>query len=39
MMNVTKNMNDPRGILRGDVFYADLSPVRGSEQGDFRPVS
>lgn len=25
-------------ILRGDVFYADLSPVKGSEQGGTRPV-
>ncbi len=25
-------------ILRGDVYYADLSPVRGSEQGGSRPV-
>ncbi len=25
-------------IKRGDVFFADLSPVVGSEQGGFRPV-
>ena len=25
-------------ILRGDIFYADLSPSQGSEQGGFRPV-
>lgn len=25
-------------IYRGDLFYADLSPVRGSEQGGIRPV-
>ncbi|AXX64057.1 MAG: type II toxin-antitoxin system PemK/MazF family toxin [Lactobacillus sp.] len=25
-------------IKRGDVFYADLSPVVGSEQGGMRPV-
>ena len=25
-------------IRRGDIFYADLSPVRGSEQGGTRPV-
>lgn len=25
-------------ISRGDIFYADLSPVVGSEQGGFRPV-
>lgn len=23
---------------RGDIYYADLSPVIGSEQGGFRPV-
>ena len=25
-------------IKRGDMFYADLSPVIGSEQGGVRPV-
>lgn len=25
-------------IRRGNVFYADLEPVRGSEQGGYRPV-
>ena len=25
-------------IKRGDIFYADLSPVIGSEQGGMRPV-
>ena len=25
-------------IVRGDVYYADLSPVVGSEQGGVRPV-
>lgn len=25
-------------IRRGDIFYADLSPVTGSEQGGLRPV-
>ena len=25
-------------IRRGDMFYADLSPVVGSEQGGIRPV-
>ncbi|MCK8625135.1 type II toxin-antitoxin system PemK/MazF family toxin [Apilactobacillus xinyiensis] len=25
-------------IKRGDIFYADLSPVVGSEQGGMRPV-
>lgn len=27
-----------RAILRGDMYYADLSPVVGSEQGGVRPV-
>jgi len=26
------------GLLRGDVHWADLNPVIGSEQGGFRPV-
>ena len=25
-------------VIRGDIFYADLSPVVGSEQGGTRPV-
>ena len=25
-------------VLRGDIYYADLSPVVGSEQGGTRPV-
>jgi mRNA interferase MazF len=25
-------------ILRGDIFWADLNPVRGHEQGGMRPV-
>ena len=25
-------------IRRGDIYYADLSPVVGSEQGGVRPV-
>lgn len=25
-------------IKRGQIYYADLSPVRGSEQGGMRPV-
>ena len=25
-------------VLRGDVFYANLNPVIGSEQGGVRPV-
>ena len=27
-----------RQIKRGDIYYADLNPVVGSEQGDCRPV-
>jgi len=26
------------GVKRGDIYYADLSPVIGSEQGGMRPV-
>ena len=25
-------------VKRGDIYYADLNPVVGSEQGDFRPA-
>jgi len=40
----SKNMRKVSGswkrvvIKRGDIFYADLSPVIGSEQGGIRPV-
>ena len=27
-----------QSVRRGDIFYADLSPVVGSEQGGIRPV-
>ena len=27
-----------RKVKRGDIYYADLSPVIGSEQGGVRPV-
>lgn len=33
-----KQNRDKVTILRGDLFYADLSPVIGSEQGGVRPV-
>jgi len=33
-MRSVKNVN----IRRGDIYYADLSPVVGSEQGGVRPV-
>ena len=26
------------GILRGDIFLANLEPIKGSEQGGIRPV-
>ena len=29
---------DNSSVRRGDIFYADLSPVVGSEQGGVRPV-
>ena len=32
------NRQTYRSVIRGDLFYADLSPVRGSEQGGIRPV-
>ena len=25
-------------MMRGEIYYADLSPVVGSEQGGYRPV-
>ncbi len=28
----------PAPVKRGDIYYADLSPVVGSEQGGMRPV-
>ena len=28
----------PDHVKRGDIYYADLSPVVGSEQGGMRPV-
>lgn len=28
----------PRKIYRGEIYYADLDPVVGSEQGGVRPV-
>ena len=30
--------DNKNNIRRGDIFYADLSPVVGSEQGGIRPV-
>ena len=40
MPSITRNQ-DPQtaqSVRRGDIFYADLSPVVGSEQGGLRPV-
>ena len=34
-INGSEKMNN---IRRGDIYYADLSPVIGSEQGGLRPV-
>ena len=34
---ITDNHSDTL-VRRGDIFYADLSPVVGSEQGGLRPV-
>lgn len=31
-------MSMPVSVLRGEIYYADLSPVVGSEQGGIRPV-
>ena len=31
-------MQEKEVIIRGDVYFADLSPVVGSEQGGLRPV-
>ena len=31
-------MQEKQQIVRGDIYFADLSPVVGSEQGGVRPV-
>lgn len=36
MNNINKTVQS--SILRGELYYADLSPVVGSEQGGIRPV-
>lgn len=38
MLSESDFPNDTRDSKRGDIFYADLSPVVGSEQGGIRPV-
>lgn len=37
-MLILKVQTTSNSIRRGDIFYADLSPVVGSEQGGIRPV-
>lgn len=32
------NVSNAQSVRRGDIYYADLSPVVGSEQGGVRPV-
>jgi mRNA interferase MazF len=34
----TMTIKRTRPIQRGDIYYADLTPVTGSEQGGIRPV-
>ena len=34
----SENKNITKTVMRGDLYYADLSPVVGSEQGGIRPV-
>lgn len=36
-MKSKRSVNEMR-VKRGDIYYADLSPVIGSEQGGVRPV-
>lgn len=39
--SISKSIAESEGYMqvkRGDIFYADLSPVIGSEQGGIRPV-
>ena len=38
MMSASYQNNTSATVRRGDIFYADLSPVVGSEQGGLRPV-
>ena len=37
-MNHLSDKYKEKLVLRGDLYYADLSPVIGSEQGGLRPV-
>lgn len=36
--NYNRDRRTETHVLRGDIYYADLSPVVGSEQGGVRPV-
>lgn len=38
MKDKLKEKVEKMNIRRGDIYYADLSPVIGSEQGGLRPV-
>ena len=38
MMQIQNERGPYMSVKRGDIFYADLSPVVGSEQGGLRPV-
>ena len=38
LTNFALSESDSLNIKRGDIYYADLSPVIGSEQGGVRPV-
>ena len=38
MLQQNQNQNQTFEIKRGDIFYADLAPHVGSEQGGIRPV-
>ena len=38
ILRVNNKFEMYQGMRRGDIFYADLRPVIGSEQGGIRPV-
>jgi len=38
LLNISGGQFMRKAIRRGDLFYADLNPVVGSEQGGIRPV-
>lgn len=37
-MHSFSDTKSPTNVKRGEIYYADLSPVVGSEQGGLRPV-